>query len=216
MSQERTDLTGEVRMRVPLPLVIPAIALGLIAVATIGFSQVLLNVPKEAATILAMVMAANVLGAFTFLALRPETARASWPELALVTLWPVLAGVGIAVFDVGAEAAHGGTEVAEEAGAGGEGAGGLAMTAEGVAFTESELTLNAGEEVSLEFVNADPASTPHNIAIYEDDSAQNAIFKGDVIDGGAEITYEFTAPPAGEYYFQCDVHPGMNGTVTVQ
>ena len=42
------------------------------------------------------------------------------------------------------------------------------------------------------------------------------IFVGDNVPGGQEVTYSIPAHEAGEYYFQCDLHPGMNGTVTVK
>ncbi len=40
---------------------------------------------------------------------------------------------------------------------------------------------------------------------------------GEIITGPAETTYTFTAPSEpGTYYFQCDVHPSMNGDFIVE
>ncbi|HEV2755258.1 MAG TPA: cupredoxin domain-containing protein [Actinomycetota bacterium] len=85
-----------------------------------------------------------------------------------------------------------------------------AVAAEGNAFDTETITLAAGEPASIDFENHDPVQ--HNIAIYEDESAAAEIFKGDIIEGGDSTTYEFDAPPKGEYFFRCDVHPDMNGT----
>jgi plastocyanin len=105
-------------------------------------------------------------------------------------------------------------------GGGGEGqapagGGGLTVTAESVAFDTDTLELPADKRAEIEFVNNDSSSISHNIAIYEDDSAKQEIFKGQTIPGGDSMTYEIPPTPAGSYYFQCDVHPGMNGTVEV-
>jgi plastocyanin len=35
------------------------------------------------------------------------------------------------------------------------------------------------------------------------------------VTGPGQAKYEIPALDAGEYYFHCDVHPTMNGTVTV-
>jgi plastocyanin len=217
----RPDLTTEVRLKVPLPLVIPLGALAVIAIVAVGFSQILLAVPKEAATMLAIVAAANVLGAFAYAALRPRMQPVTMAELAIIVLYPVIIGLAIAQFDFGSE--HD-TAAAEHAGAGaaaaGEGApagGGLttAVVAEGLAFDTSEIVLAAKEPASIDFENAD-AGARHNIAIYEDESASAEIFVGELITGPDSITYEFEAPPKGEYFFRCDVHPDMAGSVTSQ
>ncbi len=212
----RPDLTTEVRFKVPLPIVIPLGALAVISVVAIGFSQILLAVPKEAATLLAMVASANILGAFAYAALRPKMQPVTMAELGIIVLYPVIIGLAIAQFDFGGEAGHD-TAAAETAGAGAAAEGGApagptgAVSASGLQFDVETIVLEANKPATIEFTNED--SAPHNIAIYEDDSASKDIFQGDQITAGS-ITYEFDAPKPGEYYFQCDVHPDMNGTVT--
>jgi len=92
------------------------------------------------------------------------------------------------------------------------------VEAANVAFDTSELTLAAGEEAVIQLNNVD--SQPHNIAIYEDQAAglafSDPLFQGETIPGGESITYTFDAPKKGNYYFQCDVHPNMNGDVVVE
>ncbi|MDQ3982827.1 MAG: cupredoxin domain-containing protein [Actinomycetota bacterium] len=210
----RPDLTTEVRVKVPLPLVIPLGALAVIAIVAIGFSRILLAVPKEAATMLAIVAAANVLGAFAYAALRPRMQPVTMAELGIILLYPVIIGLAIAQFDFGAE--HD-TAVAEEAGAGAAAEGAAsgpttAIVAESSKFATDEIVLTAKEQTTIEFDNRDP-NVDHNVAIYEDDGAENVIFDGEIITGPDTIAYEFKAPPKGEYYFQCDVHTDMNGTV---
>ncbi|HJR45446.1 MAG TPA: cupredoxin domain-containing protein [Actinomycetota bacterium] len=111
----------------------------------------------------------------------------------------------------------GGSEGGEtqEQGGGGEGGGGLTISAANVAFDTDTLTIPA-DGGELLFVNDDSPSVPHNVAIYEDDSAETEIFVGDQIPGGQEITYQIPSHEPGEYYFQCDVHPAMNGTATFE
>ena len=86
-----------------------------------------------------------------------------------------------------------------------------AVTAEGLQFDTDTITLTAGKTAEIEFENLD--SAPHNIAIYEDDSASKEIFQGEQSTGPDSTTYEIDAPEAGEYFFRCDVHVDMNGTV---
>jgi plastocyanin len=203
----RPDLMGEMRFKIPLPIVIPIVSLVVIAGVTIGMSRILLALEPEAATVVALAIAANVLGGCAYYALRPRMSQASKIELLAVVLYPVIIGVAIAQIGFG-----GSSEATEgEHGAPAEGGASTSVVAEGVAFTTSTITLAAGEDVALEFDNKD--TTAHNIAIYEDEGAEKVIFDGPDVQGPGTTTYEFTAPPKGEYYFQCDLHPNMNGTV---
>lgn len=97
--------------------------------------------------------------------------------------------------------------------------GGIAMTdvtAENIAFDTERIVLEADTTAAVHFTNADPSTTNHNVAVYTDDTASEAIFQGKIISGGSDIDYSFDTPKRGQYYFQCDVHPGMNGTVVTR
>lgn len=214
MSQQ--PLSEEVRFRLPLPFVIPIAALLVIGLATVGLSRILLSVPKEAAVIIALAVAANVLIVGAVMANRPETARSSWVELAIIFLYPLIIGVVLAQMDIAgghhavAEEA-GGHAAAEESGGG----SGLSMSAVNLEFSSETIELPAGEESTLAFENEDASSIQHNVAIYEEEGGEE-LFVGEVIPGGQSITYDIPGLDKGEYYFQCDLHPGMNGTVTVE
>ena len=89
-------------------------------------------------------------------------------------------------------------------------------------FAQRTLVLLAGAETAIRFSNFDPG-TPHNVSLYRDPWTLEPIFVGQMIDGpsiGAyeptnSITYTFTAPTIGTYYFQDDLHPTISGTVLV-
>ena len=104
-------------------------------------------------------------------------------------------------------------------GGGGQGGGGgtttTTVTAANIAFDTSTIDLPAGEASTIHFVN-DDAGVQHNIAIYPSaDDLANPLFRGEVITGPDEIDYAIDPLEAGEYYFHCDIHPTMSGTVSV-
>src|SRR5918996_4609713 len=208
MSQQ-DPMLGEVRFRVPLPVLIPVTAVVVIVLLTFGFSRVLLALPAEAATAVATVTALNILGACAVLASRPNISRNGMVELAVVVIYPVIIGIAIAQLGIGAEehaeaapAAEG--EAPAESG-GGPVTNGGTIGAEDVQFSTDTMEFAAGEEISITFENVDQLQ--HNVAIYANeadaDAQQNPIFQGGIITGSS-VTYEFTAPDAGEYVFQCD------------
>jgi plastocyanin len=104
-----------------------------------------------------------------------------------------------------AVAACGGTQVSTII----ETVGGTSITALNLAFDQEELAVPAGAAVSLRFENQD--SAPHNVAIYTDESAGQAIFVGEIFSGPGSRTYQLPAIAPGTYFFRCDVHPDMRG-----
>jgi plastocyanin len=101
-------------------------------------------------------------------------------------------------------------------GGGGQGGGGNAtVTASGIAFDTSTIDLPANQPSTIHFVNEDNA-TQHNIAIYPSaDNLANPLFRGELLTGPGEIDYAVDPLEGGKYYFHCDIHPTMNGTVNV-
>jgi plastocyanin len=215
----------ETKDRFVLPIVVPLTATVVLAFVILAFSRILLAVPPEAATPIALAMALNVLtGAALF---------ASLPRLRSWFLKGVLA-VGALVLAAGAvvsmsvsgeledlfkreEKAAGEEKPGEPpGGAGGAGqppAAGPGIAALNIAFNVTELNLPAGKENPLPFDNQDPG-IPHNVSIYTEQGGE-PLFQGEIITGPAKIDYAVPPLEPGSYFFQCDVHPNMTGTVTV-
>ena len=84
----------------------------------------------------------------------------------------------------------------------------------GAAVHTSEIDLPADEPSTLTLDNQE-AGVPHNIAIYTDESLAQVLFQGETITGPDTIDYDVPAIAEGEYYFHCDTHPDMQGTVVV-
>jgi hypothetical protein len=81
-----------------------------------------------------------------------------------------------------------------------------------VSFETKLLIVPADRPFDLVFHN-NHAGVPHNVDIGDSASAPTTYLHGEVITGVETITYNVSAMPAGTYYFQCEVHPNMNGTV---
>jgi plastocyanin len=86
----------------------------------------------------------------------------------------------------------------------------VAITSRDLKFDVATLTVPADSQFTLQFTNQEAA--PHNVAIYRDSSASDDVFVGDVITSSS-IVYQVPALEAGSYFFRCDVHPDMNGTL---
>jgi len=101
-------------------------------------------------------------------------------------------------------------------GGGGAAAVTTEVTAQGIAFDTSTITLNAGQASTITFTNDD--GVQHNIAMFPSESdLANPLFRGDLITGPDTIDYTIPALDSGEFYFHCDIHPlQMTGTVVVQ
>jgi plastocyanin len=87
----------------------------------------------------------------------------------------------------------------------------LSITAFDSKFDKDCLAAPANEAFTIDFSNLD-RGIPHNVAIYEDETAQKVFFKGELVDGPGKTTYSVQGLPAGRFFFRCDPHPEMNGT----
>jgi plastocyanin len=157
---------------------------------------------KYLTAVIALFLALNILVGAALVAYgrRVRGRPASWPLLVCAAV--VLVGGGVTAVALGNE---------EEA-PGGQPPFAASISASGLAFSTGELDLPADAPVDLTFDNQDDG-VQHNVAIYTDESASQPLFKGQLVTGVASVVYSFTAPPAGTYYFHCDVHPTMNGSV---
>ena len=89
----------------------------------------------------------------------------------------------------------------------------LVVMAEAMEFDSSTITIAAEEETTIFFRNLD--GQPHNVAVYTDDSASEPLWVGATITDDA-ITETIPPLEAGEYFFRCDLHPAMGGTIVVE
>ena len=89
----------------------------------------------------------------------------------------------------------------------------VTVTSVDMAFDPGTVNVPAGRTFTLALVNQD--SMPHNVAIYTDESRSEKLFEGEMVTDGT-ITYEIPALDAGEYFFDCSLHPEMTGTLVVE
>ena len=232
------DMSVRINDRFVVPIALPAVIVVLAGAAVISMSRLLLAVSVEAAPLLASVAAFGVLGVFTLVASRDNVGRSALVALVVVSSILVVAAGVVGVAQGEREFHHKGGEEAgaehEEGGDAEEGAQPAAtpgdetadrpasvpgvdqpieVVTDNLEFDVDELDLPAGTEVELELDNRD--TVVHNLSIYESKGGDE-LFKGELVDGGEDATYEIPALQGGSYFFQCDVHPAtMTGTVVV-
>lgn len=89
----------------------------------------------------------------------------------------------------------------------------VTITSADMGFDQTTITVPAGEDFTLALVNQD--SMQHNVAIYTDSSASEDLFVGEFIGEGT-IVYDVPTLEPGEFFFRCDLHPDMVGTLIVE
>jgi len=90
---------------------------------------------------------------------------------------------------------------------------GPTIVAKDMKFQTTTVEVKAGENLNLHFDNQD--SAPHNVAIYKDANASEKISIGDVVSS-SKTDQVVPALAAGTYFFRCDVHTNMTGTIVVK
>ena len=87
------------------------------------------------------------------------------------------------------------------------------ITAQGNAFSPAILTVNADKAFRLTFDNRDAA--PHNVAIFKDASAAEQVSIGEIVSSKS-ATQQVPALAKGTYFFRCDVHKEMTGSIVAE
>lgn len=118
-------------------------------------------------------------------------------------------------------ACGGGAESPSSAPGGDNAAGGTVSVVDGavdisaadLAFDASVIQATAGEAFTVSFTNNE--ALPHNFSVYTEEGGDR-IAQGEIINEGVTDEIEIDALEPGEYYFVCDLHPEMNGTIVVE
>ena len=83
--------------------------------------------------------------------------------------------------------------------------GGVAIKMQNIAFAPKAVTVKVGQKVT--WTNDD--SVDHNVTSQSGESIKSDNF-------GKGATFSFTPTKAGTIKYVCTIHPGMDGTLTVQ
>lgn len=87
---------------------------------------------------------------------------------------------------------------------------GPTIVAKDMKFAGGPVDVKAGTNFTLHFDNEDNA--PHNVAIFTDSSASSPLSIGEVVTAGKKDQIVAALNP-GTYFFRCDVHHDMTGTI---
>jgi plastocyanin len=91
--------------------------------------------------------------------------------------------------------------------------GEVAISADKLKFDVGTIKAKAGEAFTITLTNNE--SQVHNVAVYGSKGGE-LIVRGEIFAGpGKSSEISVPALEAGTYYFQCDVHTNMNGSVVV-
>ena len=203
----------DVRDRLLLPILLPIGILVAMTAVLFGFSRILLAIEGTPATTTALVVAAAIVAVSAIAASRPLIRMSTIASMVGATAGVAMLAGGIALAVVAGGEGEGPGR--EPGGPPGDGGGpSITVVAENLAFDTGRIEIPADTPVTITMDNRD-AGVQHNIAIYADDSLSEVLFQGELHTGPGTIDYAIPPLPPGEYYFQCDVHPNMNGVVVV-
>ena len=92
----------------------------------------------------------------------------------------------------------------------------IAISAHDLRFSAKCMVAQAGVAFVVRFTNNE--SEQHDVAIYSNRAKATKYLEGDSFTGPSVTKdYPVAALPAGDYYFECTIHPGdMNGALYVR
>jgi plastocyanin len=113
-----------------------------------------------------------------------------------------------------------GKAVVKEGPAGGKeaaGGGTVALSAKGLKFDKSEITVPANTEATINLDNKD--TQPHNVVVFNgaDATAPKLNDGQPIASPNQKVKYTFKSPGPGTYFFHCEIHPAqMTGKIAVK
>ena len=91
----------------------------------------------------------------------------------------------------------------------------IALSVKNIHYSASCIAAPGNTAFTIDFNNQD--SLPHNVEIFSDAAMTQSVFKGDIVNGPKQATYNVSALAPGTYHFHCDIHPTqMQGTLIVR
>lgn len=87
------------------------------------------------------------------------------------------------------------------------------ITAQNNVFSPATLSVKADKAFTLTFDNKDAA--PHNVAIFKDASVAEQVSIGEIVSSKS-ATQQVPALAKGTYFFRCDVHKEMTGSIVAE
>lgn len=217
----------EFRNRAFLPLVLPLGILGGVLAIVALFALVLLYNTREAALALATVTAAGILVAVALAASQDHLERKHKAVIGGAVAVPLLLGVVLALGVIAVPEADLNINrepvlvIPEDAPViAAENNQNFCAPADGGCEPTEMLAIPIPADGQPVFVfdNQDTATGPHNVGLYalagseSAPEAGEAIFNGAIFAGPAEMPYFVEAEvEPGQFFFQCDVHPNMQG-----
>jgi plastocyanin len=84
------------------------------------------------------------------------------------------------------------------------------LSADDLLFSADCIRVPAGEPFAIEFTNLE--DQPHNVQLFRDATKSEELARGEIITGPNAVSTLAVQPlRAGQYYFDCLVHPAMKG-----
>jgi plastocyanin len=90
----------------------------------------------------------------------------------------------------------------------------ISISSKDLKFSTDKLVAPADKPFQIAYDNQEGA--PHNVAIYTDSSASKKVFGEEPFGGPKQVVYNVPALSAGTYFFRCDIHTNMTGTLEVK
>ena len=88
-----------------------------------------------------------------------------------------------------------------------------------ISFDKDELTVPPSEQVTVAFTN-DEQGVPHTFTVWEAEAdatgGGDAVADSGQVASGGQRDVEFESPASGTWYFNCTIHPNMNGDIVVE